>query len=91
MSRESSYSAAGRACSQVEAVDEEIQNAINSINARLSYIEFYWNGESGTAMLEGLTALAEKATRLVQRLSQLSSDMRASQNHDYGLWPEEED
>lgn len=90
MSRESSYSAAGRSCSQVEAAADGIQNAINSLNARIGTIDFYWKGESGSAMNEGLTALIEKATALVQRTNQLSSQMRASQRYDFSLWPEEE-
>lgn len=90
MSRESSYSAAGRACSQVESAADELQNAINSLNARLGTIEFYWQGEAGTAMNEGLTAWIAKANTLVQRVNQLSSQMKASQSYDYSLWPEEE-
>jgi len=90
MSRESSYSAAGRACSQVEAAADEIQSAVNSLNARVDTIAFYWKGESGTAMNEGLTALIERATALAKRANQLSSQMRASQRYDYSLWPEEE-
>lgn len=90
MSRESSYSAAGRACSQVEAAADEIQSAVNSLNARVDTIAFYWKGESGTAMNEGLTALIERAAALAKRANQLSSQMRASQRYDYSLWPEEE-
>ncbi len=90
MSRESSYFAAGKACSQVEAAANEIQNAINSLNAQIGTIEFYWKGESGSAMNEGLTALIEKAMGLVRHTKQLSSQMRASQRYDYSLWPEEE-
>ena len=90
MSRESSYSAAGRACSQVEAAAEELQSAINSLEKTIGTIEFYWKGEAGSAMCEGLTDLTAKATALVQRMNQLSSQMRSSRRYDYGLWPEEE-
>ena len=53
-------------------------------------VEFYWTGESGTAMDAGLTAWIEKARKLKGRIDTLYESMITSRNYDYGLWPEEE-
>lgn len=91
MSRESSYSAAGRACSQAESAASELQNAAKYLNARISTIAYYWKGEAGTAMNEGLTSWSTKASALALRINDLSAQMRASQRYDYNLWPEDEE
>ena len=90
MSRESSFSSAGRACAQVETAVEKLEEAVRRLDQYTNTLEFYWTGEAGTAMSNGVASWRNQAETLVQRISQLASQMRASQSCDYSLWPEEE-
>ena len=90
MNRESSFSSAGRACSHTETAVEKLEEAVRRLDQYTNTLEFYWTGEAGTAMSNGIAGWRNQAETLTQRISQLASQMRASQSYDYSLWPEEE-
>lgn len=86
MSRESSYNSAGNACSKLQTAISELRTARDLVNNRIGYIEYYWTGESGSAMTEALNNWVRNVGVIIQRADAVLSDMRESQEYDYSLW-----
>jgi len=89
--RDLCFHKAGQACTQAEIAATGLQDAVISVRQSADIVSENWRGNAGNAMYEGLNVWASKANVLSQRIQAIAAQMRASQQYDFSLWPNEED